>query len=70
MQRRWISVRECSSYLGLHLKTIYALISKGAIPAARIGSQKRGSIRVDRRKLDEQLENQILDLESKVKDWI
>jgi len=66
MQKRWITPLECSSYLSLHIQTIYTKIAKGEIPAARIG----GSIRIDRKKLDEQLENQILDLESKIKDWI
>jgi len=59
-------VLECSTYLSLHTKTIYAKIAKGEIPATRIG----GSIRIDKKKLDEQLENQILDLESIVKDLI
>ena len=66
MQKSWITVLECSTYLSLHTKTIYAKIAKGEIPATRIG----GSIRIDKKKLDEQLENQILDMESKVKDWI
>jgi len=65
MQKRWITPLECSSYLSLHIKTVYAKIAKGEIPAACIG----GSIRIDRKKLDEQLENQILDMQSKVKDW-
>jgi len=66
MQKRWITVLECSSYLSLHIKTIYTKIAKNEIPAAHVG----GSIRIDKKKLDEQLENQILDLESKIKDWI
>jgi len=65
MQKRWITPLECSSYLSLHIKTVYAKIARGEIPAAHVG----GSIRIDRKKLDEQLENQILDVESKVKDW-
>jgi len=69
MQKRWITPLECSSYLSLHIKTVYAKIARGEILAARVGGS-RGSIRIDRKKLDEQLEKQILDLESKVKDWI
>ena len=69
MQKRWITVLECSSYLSLHIKTIYAKIAKGEIPAAHVGGSN-GSIRIDRKKLDEQLDNEILDLENKVKDWI
>jgi len=66
MQKRWITPLECSLYLSLHINTIYVKVAKGEIPAARIG----GAIRIDKNKLDEQLENQILDLESKVKDLI
>jgi len=66
MQKRWITVLECSSYLSLHIQTIYTKISKGEIPAVHVG----GAIRIDKKKLDEQLENQILDMESKVKNWI
>lgn len=66
MQKRWITPLECSSYLSLHIKTIYTKITKGEIPAAHVG----GSIRIDKKKLNEQLEKQILDMESKVKDWI
>jgi len=46
--------------------SIYAQAAKGEISSAKIG----GSVRIDKKKLDEQLENQILALESKVKDWI
>ena len=53
MERRWISVRECSSYLGLHEKSIYRLVDRGQIPAARVGR----SVRIDLRKLNEQMEN-------------
>jgi len=66
MQKRWITPREAAEYLSLNPKTIYAQAAAGIIPSAKIG----GSIRIDKKKLDEQLENQILDLESKVKDWI
>lgn len=48
MEKRWISVRECSSYLGLHGKSVYRLIDKGEIPASRVG----GSVRVDLKKLE------------------
>jgi len=68
MQKRWITVLECSSYLSLHIKTIYAKIARGEIPAAH-GGGSTGSIRIDKNKLDEQLENEILDLKNKVKDW-
>jgi len=66
MQKRWITPRECAEYLSLNVKTIYAQAATGIIPSAKIG----GSVRIDKKKLDEQLENQILDLESIVKDLI
>ena len=53
MQRRWISPKECSLYLGLHVKSIYRLIDRGQLPAARVGR----SVRIDLRKLNEQMEN-------------
>jgi len=52
MERRWISVRECSSYLSIHEKSVYRLIDHGEIPASKVG----GSIRVDLKKLEEMLE--------------
>jgi len=52
LEKRWISVRECSSYLGLHPKSVYRLIDKGEIPAGRVGH----SVRIDLRKLEEILE--------------
>ncbi len=52
MEKRWLSPRECSLYLGLHEKTIYSLCGRGALPTARIG----GSLRIDRKRLDELLE--------------
>lgn len=53
MQKRWISVRECAGYLGLHVKSVYRLIDRGQLPAARVCR----SVRIDLRKLNEQMEN-------------
>jgi len=55
-QCRWISPRECATYLSLHPQTVYALIYQGKLPVARIGR----SLRVDKKKLDELLEDQII----------
>ncbi len=69
MNQRWISVKQCSSYLSIHLKTTYVLISRGVIPAARIG----GNIRVDRIKLDKIMEESSRNndvTEGKIQDWI
>jgi excisionase family DNA binding protein len=52
LERRFVSVRIASEYLGIHEVTCRRLIDKGQIPAAKIG----GSIRVDMRKLNEKLE--------------
>ena len=52
MNRRWVSVHECSEYLGIHPKSVYRLIDKAEIPASRIG----GSVRVDLRELERVLE--------------
>jgi len=52
--RRWISVRTCSEYLGIHEVTCRRLIDRGEIKAARVG----GSIRVDLQALEKQMESQ------------
>lgn len=52
MERRWISVRIASEYLGIHEITCRRLIDRGEIRATKIG----GSIRVDKKRLDEKLE--------------
>lgn len=54
MERRWITVKECSLYLGLHLKSVYEKISRGEIPAARLGRV----LRVDLRRLEVMMEGQ------------
>jgi excisionase family DNA binding protein len=53
--RRWLSVREGAAYLGLNLKTVYSLIQRREIPAAKIG----GSVRIDKKSLEAQLEAQL-----------
>lgn len=54
MERRWITSRECAEYLSLSVKTVYAQAARGEIPSSKVG----GSIRIDRKRLDEQLEAQ------------
>lgn len=58
MEKRWISVRECGLYLGLHLKSVYRLIDSGEVPASRIGR----SIRVDFKELEKILETRELQI--------
>jgi excisionase family DNA binding protein len=54
-QRRWISPRECATYLDLHPQTVYSLIYQGKLPVARIGR----SVRVDLQALQAGLEAQV-----------
>jgi len=37
IEKRWITPKEAANYLSLHLKTVYVKISRGEIPASRIG---------------------------------
>jgi len=52
MQKRWITVKEAASYLSLHEVTCRRLIAREIIPASRIG----GSVRIDLKELEKQLE--------------
>jgi excisionase family DNA binding protein len=49
--RRWLSVREAASRLGIHHITMYRLAAKGSVPAARLG----GRLLIDWKRLEEQL---------------
>lgn len=55
IERRWISPKSASLYLGVHLQTVYTWIDNGRIPAAKLGR----SVRVDRRSLDKMLEERL-----------
>jgi len=55
MERRWISVRTASEYLGIHEITVRRLLDRGQIPGTKLG----GSIRIDMKKLNEQLEREM-----------
>jgi len=54
MEKRWISIRTCSEYLGIHPVTCRRLVDLGKIKAAKVG----GSIRVDLQALEKQMESQ------------
>jgi len=58
IERRWLTVPEAASAYGLHPKTIYSLCQQRLIPHSRIPSLRggRGMVRIDRKRLDEQLE--------------
>lgn len=51
--RRWLRVREAAAYIGVSVKGLYDLCSRGLIPHTRL---KGVGIRIDIRKLDELLE--------------
>ena len=53
--RRWISPKDASSYLGLHIQTIYSLFYRGLIPGARVGR----TVRIDLKALDAALEKKL-----------
>jgi hypothetical protein len=57
-ERRWLTIPEAAEAYGLHPKSFYILCTKHLIPYARIPSLRggKGMIRIDRRKMDEQLE--------------
>ncbi len=53
VEKRWMSVREASEYLGLHLKSLYRACRRKQIPC----SKYRGiGVRIDKKALDELLE--------------
>jgi len=53
IQRRWLKVSEAAAYIGMSVKGLYDLCSRGLIPHTRL---KGVGIRIDLRKLDELLE--------------
>ena len=62
VQREWISLREMQEVLGIGSTKAYELVASGSIPGAvKIGR----IIRINRRKLDNWLEQQTIDLENK-----
>jgi len=59
MERRWISIREAAQYLSLSEKTVYRLAGS-VLPSVKI----KGSLRIDKKRLDEELTSQIESLKS------
>ncbi|MBU1181371.1 MAG: helix-turn-helix domain-containing protein [Proteobacteria bacterium] len=55
MEKRWLTVRDASEYLGAHEQTIYIWAQTARIPSVKIG----GSVRIDRKALDRALEAQL-----------
>jgi len=52
--RRWLSIREVSKLLNVHEITLYRLIARGQVPAAKLG----GRVLIDWQKLEAELEAQ------------
>ena len=63
--KRWLSIPEAAEYYGLHPKSLYELTKQRLIPFTRIPSLRggRGMIRIDRRRLDELMEQDEIVLE-------
>lgn len=62
-RKRWIKPKEAADYLSVHLKTIYRMIYMNRLPAVKI---KGAGWRIDRKKLDDMLEEEI---EEKERRW-
>lgn len=59
IEKRWLSIPEAAELYSLHPKTLYQLCKQRSVPSTRIPSLRggRGMIRIDRRRLDEMLED-------------
>jgi hypothetical protein len=57
-ERRWLTIPEAAEAYGLHPKSLYVLCRNRLIPFTRLPSLRggRGQLRIDRKRLDEQLE--------------
>jgi len=58
LEPRWLTIEQASQAYGLHPKSLYVLCRQRLIPFTRLPSLRggRGQLRIDRKKLDEQLE--------------
>jgi excisionase family DNA binding protein len=57
-ERRWLTIGEVGAMLGMHPHSVWRLIKRGEIPAARIG---RRSLRVDGQALEAKLKTSTLE---------
>ncbi len=57
--RRWLTIPEAAEAYGLHPKSLYVLCRNHLIPFTRLPSLRggRGQLRIDRKRMDEQLES-------------
>ena len=63
IEPRYLKLEDVANYLSVSVPQVYALVRAGDLPAVKIGG--RGVWRVDRRKLDDWLDN----LESETAAW-
>ena len=64
VERRWLTINEAAALLSIHPKTASAWCLTHRLPAARIGG--RGPWRIDRLRLEENLDHQIKDNDAAV----
>ena len=60
---RFLKLEDVATYISVSVPQVYALVRSGELPAIKIGG--RGVWRVDRRKLEDYLEN----LETQTAEW-
>jgi len=68
-ERRWMKPREVAEYLSVHPMTVYSLIYSHRLPAIKL---KGVGWRIDRKRLDAQMEGEIEDGERrwrKIVEW-
>jgi excisionase family DNA binding protein len=63
VEARYWNLDDVAAYLSVSVPQVYALVRSGELPAVKIGG--RGIWRVDRRKLDDFLDN----LEAETAEW-
>jgi excisionase family DNA binding protein len=63
-EKRWLTVDEAGEVYSLHPTTVYKLCKERRIPWVRIPSLRngRGMVRIDRRRMDELLEREEIDI--------
>ena len=62
-KKRWMKIKETAEYLSVNTSTIYRMLSAHQIPGIKI---KGAGWRIDRRKLDKMLEDE---MEEREKRW-
>ena len=55
LERRWLTIAQASDFLQINIKTCYSMAARGELPCVKVG---RRTLRIDGRRLSEQLEAQ------------